>query len=119
FGATTGNANVFIWDDTQIEDLSLGFLDPGESLTLEYLVQISVAGTPQIPCTDITFECQVSKAGFGDPEEMGGILYLFNRQGAVVSADFGDVDEIPLPPAAFLFLVGAASLGRRTFARHR
>ena len=116
FGPSSGNPDFVTWDDTAV-NVSLGMLNPGETLTLEFLVQVRVVSTGQSGCTPVGFECRISMAGFGDPKEMGGVI-MFALQGMFpIGVDLEPMSEIPLPPAAFLFLFGAAGLARQGMKR--
>ena len=117
FGPSAGNPDFVTWDDTAV-NVNLGTLAAGESLTLEFLVAASAISTGQSGCTPVTFECRLSLAGFGDPEEMGGV-FLFSIQGDFpIGVDLVP-SEVPLPPAAFLFILGAAALSRQGFISGR
>ena len=115
FGPSAGNPDFVTWDETEV-NVNLGSLAAGESLTLEFLVSATAISTGQSGCTPTTFECRLSLAGFGDPVDMGGV-FLFAIQGNPddfpIGVDLVDPAEVPLPPAAFLFLFGAAALSRK------
>lgn len=117
FGPAAGNANFLGWDETNFS-FNLGNFAVGETKTLTFQIIVS-AETLRSFCTSSTDpDCLLAMAGFGDPPGGGSGGVSQDGGGTTRSLAFSIVPaEIPLPPAAWLFLAGLGGLAAR--ARRR
>jgi hypothetical protein len=116
FGPAAGNPNFLDWDETNFL-LSLGVFAAGETRTLEFTI-IASASTLRSFCDSSTDpDCLLAMAGFGDPPGGGSSGGVSQNSGdtthSIAFSFIGPAAEIPLPPAAFLFLAGLAGLAAR------
>lgn len=121
FGTASDNENYFVWNDTEVNDISIGVVPPGDSRTLEFsisLLTFAPFGFDTMGCDEDQFQCAIAQAGFGDPwSDTGGVVIFASLPDGRNPTFEILASPVPVPPALILFPLGIAALGARK--RHK
>lgn len=120
FGAAAGNASFLDWDETNF-DFNLGNFAVGETKTLTFQIIVSAETLRGFCSSSTDADCLLAMAGFGDPPGGGdgGVSMDGGARSRSLAFSILPASEVPLPPAAWLFLAGIGGLAARARARRK